>query len=71
MVLDIFFPELDTFTELYLFFSILCFILFCVLVHSAYKIKIMIQFYFERDGGIEWEKIKNAKNRGWDENSKD
>ena len=31
----------------------------------------MIQFYFERDGGIEWEKIKNAKNRGWDENSKD
>ena len=70
MTLGIFFPELNTYTELTWYFLILCFILFCLLVYSAHRIKVMIQFYFERDGGVEWEKTKNAKNRGWDDNSK-
>lgn len=61
--------DIETEIELTWYFFIFCFILYCLLVHYAYRIKIMIQFYFERDGGVEWEKIKKSKNRGWQENS--
>mgnify|MGYP001485873666 CR=1 FL=1 len=46
--------KLDTATELSAYVTIVLIILFCLLVRYIYRIKIMLEFYFERDGGEEW-----------------
>ena len=64
MILGIF-TKLDTQIEISALISIVLIILFCLLVWYAYRIKIMLEFYFERDGGKDWESNKKAKKAGW------
>jgi hypothetical protein len=56
--------KIDTVTEISAYISIVLIILFCLLVWSAYRIKVMLEFYFERDGGKDWESTKKAKKAG-------
>jgi hypothetical protein len=59
MILGIF-TKLDTQIEISALISIVLIILFCLLVWYAYRIKIMLEFYFERDGGKDWESNKKV-----------
>ena len=40
---------------------LILFILFCLLVYYASRITKMIEYYYERDGGKEWEEKMKSK----------
>ena len=63
MFLGIFF-DVDSTEELTWYFTAFNFVLFWLLIYYVSRIKIMIQYFFEKDGGDVWEKIRKAKDRG-------